>query len=58
MGNIVKNILIMLTNLKITANPTVDLIDNEIRDKTTRTAARFVPETASETDGKTIEMPK
>lgn len=48
----------MLTNLKITANPTVDLIDNEIRDKTTRTAARFVSETASETDGKTIEMPK
>ena len=58
MGNIVKNILIMLTNLKITANPTVDLIDNEIRDKTTRTAARFAPETTSETDGKTIEMPK
>lgn len=48
----------MLTNLKITANPTVDLIDNEIRDKTTRTAARFAPETTSETDGKTIEMPK
>lgn len=48
----------MLTNLKITENPTVDLNHNEIRDKTTRTAARFVPETASETDGKTIEMPK
>ena len=72
MVNTVRNVLIILSNLREvllkllrkkrvihkTAEASRDLIDNNIADKITRITLQKVPETASQTDEKSIEIPK
>ena len=70
MVNTVRNVLIILSNLRevllkllrkkrvIHKTASRDLTDNNIADKITRITLQKVPETASQTDEKSIEIPK
>ena len=59
MVNTVRNVLIILSNLReVLLKLLRDLIDNNIVDKITRITLQKVPETASQTDEKSIEIPK